>query len=203
MKGIETRLVIYLNPVSPVSGGKMEENRPGLFSRAASRVTGSRAGAMFRRWKVGMALVAALTIIGFTIGAIILAVKANPTDIVEENIISSTTTNTSPTTAPSTTASPSQPSNNKTVKYLPYNTTRKEPESMTVAFYSLLAMFLNPLMLAALDLWLSGLLPALQRAWHSLTRGRAEDPRLLHTQPYYLAITRSTCQVGQSGPRRW
>ena len=67
---------------------------------------------------------------------------------------------------------------------------------MRIAFYSLLAVFLAVLLLAALDSWLSGLLQSLRRAWHSLTRGPAEDPRLLHTQPYYLAITRSTCQVG-------
>ena len=71
---------------------------------------------------------------------------------------------------------------------------------MRIAFYSLLALFLATLLLAALDTWLSGLLAALQRAWRSLTRGPAGDPRLLHTQPYYLAITRSTCQVS---PRIW
>ena len=67
---------------------------------------------------------------------------------------------------------------------------------MEIALYSLLVLFLATLLLAALDTWLSGLLAALQRAWGSLTRGSAGDPRLLHTQPYYLAITRSTCQVG-------
>ena len=70
---------------------------------------------------------------------------------------------------------------------------------MRIAFYSLLALFLATLMLAALDTWLSGVLPSLQRAWRSLTRGPAGDPRLLHTQPYYLAITRSTCQVRPRG----
>ena len=45
MKGLESRLVIYLNPVSGVSGGEMEASRPGLLARAASRVAGSRAAA--------------------------------------------------------------------------------------------------------------------------------------------------------------
>ena len=72
---------------------------------------------------------------------------------------------------------------------------------MRIAFYSLLALFLATLVLAALDTWLSGVLPSLQRAWRSLTRGPAGDPRLLHTQPYYLAITRSTCQVRPRGGR--
>ena len=71
---------------------------------------------------------------------------------------------------------------------------------MEIALYSLLVLFLATLMLAALDTWLSGLVASLQRAWRSLARGPAGDPRLLHTQPYYLAITRSTCQVR---PRGW
>ena len=35
MKGLESRLVIYLNPVSGVSGGEMEASRPGLLARVA------------------------------------------------------------------------------------------------------------------------------------------------------------------------
>ena len=204
MKGLESRLVIYLNPVSGVSGGEMEASRPGLLARVASRVAGSRAAAMLGRWQVGLPLAAALTIIGITIGTI-FALKDKSTLIKADNPTSNSTTSTPPTTtATTTTARPPLPLNAAT-KYIPYKSVDAEAEaeadSLEIAFYSLLAVFLAVLLLAALDSWLSGLLQSLRRAWHSLTRGPAEDPRLLHTQPYYLAITRSTCQVRPRGGR--
>ena len=64
----------------------------------------------------------------------------------------------------------------------------------TAFFASLVSLILFTL-LVLLDLWLVGVVPATLRAWRSLTSRPAGVQQLLQTLPYYLAVSRSSCQV--------
>ena len=64
------------------------------------------------------------------------------------------------------------------------------------AFFTSLGPLILFTLLVLLDLWLVGVVPATLRAWRSLTSRPAGVQQLLQTLPYYLAVSRSSCQVG-------
>ena len=60
----------------------------------------------------------------------------------------------------------------------------------TIAFASLLAVYMVSLFLAWWDI-----VGELKRAWVAVRGHAPEQTMLLHTQPYYLAVTRASCEV--------
>ena len=198
MKGNEARSVLYLHVVPPSPGGAMETTTSG----AVTRLLNMTPGAMTRKRKILFMLTSGI-LLAMAIGLITWTNMSSSPDSFD--------------TDKNTTATPTlmleltkQTNNPDILRNLTTNSTYRTTTNITdveefqsdetltgvqTAFFTSLAPLILLTLLVLLDLWLVGLVPATLRAWRSLTSRPAGVQQLLQTLPYYLAVSRSSCQV--------
>ena len=198
MKGNEARSVLYLHVVPPSPGGAMETTTSG----AVTRLLNMTPGAMTRKRKILFMLTSGI-LLAMAIGLITWTNMSSSPDSFD--------TDKNTTATPTLMLEPTKLTNNPDIlRNLTTNSTYRTTTNITdvedfqsdetltgvqAAFFTSLAPLILLTLLVLLDLWLVGLVPATLRAWRSLTSRPAGVQQLLQTLPYYLALSRSSCQV--------
>ena len=198
MKGNEARSVLYLHVVPPTPGGAMETTTPGAVTRLLNLIP----CAMTKKRKILFMLTSGI-LFAMAIGLITGTNMSSSPDSFD--------TDKNTTATPTLILEPTKRTNNPDIlRNLTTNSTYRTTTNITnveefqsdetltgvqTAFFTSLAPLILLTLLVLLDLWLVGLVPATLRAWRSLTSRPAGVQQLLQTLPYYLAVSRSSCQV--------
>ena len=166
MKGNETRVVFYLHAASSQNIVTIKEKTN------ASTTTKTDVPAVEHRWLVGVLLFCLLSsgILAIAIGVGNTSSSLNTTELSDFSSSAAATTDTTTDATPSTAS---------IIKIA------------TIAAFVFLGLLLC---LQLIDWYLGGAAAAVRHAWTRFT-GAEDSEGLFHTQPYYLAVTRSTCEV--------
>ena len=209
MKGNETRVVFYLHAASSQNNVTIKEKTN------ASTTTETEVPAVEHRWLFGFLLFCLLSsgilaiaiVVGdtstslnttelsdFSSSADIGTHTFNENDVIHTNydimdtIFSSIDTITN-TTMDATTDTTMDATTDTTTDASP--STASILKIATIAAFVFLGLLLC---LQLIDWYLGGAAAAVRHAWNRFT-GAEDSEGLFHTQPYYLAVTRSTCEV--------
>ena len=201
MKGNEARSVLYLHTVPQTTGGTMEITNPTLWTHVSRRLHSLISSCLpkLKNWWCLVTLFGLLfmVIIGLSIWSFLYAgtgqgfahgLVNNKENLIQLALKSpkqyatykSTFNVTKSTTTTNTTTN---------------NTTTTIKSIVKTTFFTSLIPLTLCVMLVILDIWLVGLVPATLRAWHILASRPLRNQQLLQTLPYYLAVSRSSCEV--------
>ena len=194
MKGNEARSVLYLHVVPPTPGGAMETTTSGAITRLLNLIP----CAMTKNRKILFMLTSGI-FLAMAIGLITWTNMSFSPDSFD------TDKNTTLILEPTKRTNNPDILRNRTTNSTYRTTTNitdveefQSDETLTgvqTAFFTSLVPLILLILLVLLDLWLVGVVPATLRAWRSLTSRPAGVQQLLQTLPYYLAVSRSSCQV--------
>ena len=187
MKGNEARVVFFLHPVDKVRDGKVAKVEPlKNFLGVASLLV--------------VALLLGLGVLGYLFSPLVFRTPQTPTTTASPI----TATTISSRTIETPTPSPPRSVTENSTRIPAGNETSREPEVVSMARPS--TWQFHPLVVSA-SLLLAYLTFAVLRYCYSrskrvqgwtrrlLGKPPKEEKMLLHTLPYYLAITRSSCEV--------